>query len=426
MDDYKSSESQASAPKRVFTPGDNPNKLNAQRRKNNRPKTQNSVPGAKVESRLTWADPLPIVDPSPLELEPQSVTIPAGEVTLNFDLPSVIAKPFSDAATSVLLRTNLDQAFITDVASKLESFSYYKACRQLYATLDDGKKSALQPLKTVYYDTNHIPTRMASALSMIGDFESKLGRVVVSHSVLLFKRWLLQGLSIDPDVPREEGVVWPENCATLVWKDKWSKFYIDERCREWLKNYHDTPFELEIDGMQPIRITPPLYDETSDPNQIDNRFPHRNTVVNMVTFLRGTVRQFASDPGIPNLDLRALLASLGLTLAEGVFSNPRDILEMFSDAQEGYITKFFCHIDAIFTTGESPAGSQGYAAQIVTSQKNEAKFAMPISDSDLALGYMFSPGSSFKIEPNFIAYGRSQCENVAARYSSRDLKKFAA
>jgi hypothetical protein len=156
-------------PKLSQIPGNSPNKMNMNKRKGAKPRTQNQPRGTKQPMDYSWADPIQGIPPiDPLDLTPSQVNIPAATIELQPDLPSQISAPFSSVFESLGLRTIQSAQSVEDGSTKLESLSYYKSARQLYASMTDTDKSKCQPLKAIFYDTTNIPVHMAAAISMIG------------------------------------------------------------------------------------------------------------------------------------------------------------------------------------------------------------------------------------------------------------------
>lgn len=406
-------------------PGDNPNKRYAQRRRENRPRSKNSqLVTPPREETLKWVDPLPVVDPQPIELSSQLESSIAGYVELKHDLPQRIAEPFASLFESVAQRTNIPQDVITVGAASLHSLAYLKAAKQLYSTLSDPDKSGLQPLKPIFYDTAKIPIHMGTALSMIGNFDSKLGQIEVRDGALLFKRWVAEGLKINPDTDYTEGEG-SVDTAKLVWYDKPSKRYIDRICREFLNDCHQDNFAVEIETGA-IQVSVPLVNATIDGyRSVNDAYPRAVAMRQAIAFLLQSERDYINRRPLQfGHTIEEVIDSLLLELAPVEYSDA-EMRNAFEDAMKDYITGVSVHIDAILKTGEPTAGSTGHAAQIISSEKNAAKFQLPLSDADRALGYMFNPCNVFEINPRFVAYGRRQTGETAFTFARRDEKSIA-
>jgi hypothetical protein len=338
------------SPQRI--PGDNPNKRSASRRKMNRPKVKNQPANSSPQQdTVKWYDPTPVVDPLPAVLEQNIETVPSGEIELNLELPSFIADPFAKAATSVLSRTDLDPAQILNVSEKIEAVAYYKACRQLYSTLTDPQKSCLQPLKAVFYDTSKIPNHMSAALSMIGNMDTKLGLVEIRDAPVLFRRWLISGLNIDPDVPAFDGSVLP---SSLVFRDSYSKKLIDRLATNRLKILHDKQFTVKIgnDDVNVSQVMPTIND--AGYNSISNIYPDADEMRDLVAITQMTTRDFVKSKAVPHRRvLDDALSHLGLRIVPVGYTDP-DLRVAFEEAMESYLTNELIHIQSVFNVGEPP------------------------------------------------------------------------
>ncbi|BBC77403.1 putative capsid protein [Pythium nunn virus 1] len=400
--------------------GDNPNKAFAQRRQGNRPKVKNTPSGPKTTTEaFRWIEPLPEVTPMPAVLETITESIPAGSIELNFELPSTVASPFTQSVESVLMRTDLPSASIYQARDKLEALSYYKACRQLYSTLSDPQKAALQPLKAIYYDKSHIPNHMSAALSMIGNLESKMGLIEVKHAPVLFKRWLIAGLCIDPDTTYTAATVAPNS---LVFKDVYSKALIDEKANERLKEIHNETFKIKV-GTTDIEVSAPIPPPTdAGYNSIPDDYPHADEMRDLVSIIQMATRDYVRSQPVPHgRDLDTALSHLGLQVAPAGYSD-QDLRTAFEDAIETYLTTEIIHIQTVFHLGEPPATERGFASQLVASDDVTARFGLPLSDADKALGFMFNPRHSFEFNPRFVAYSRRAKRTTASQFASNDLR----
>lgn len=404
--------------------GDNPNTRNAQHRKANRPKVESRPLTAKNEDiSYKWCDPLPVVDPIQFDLEPHCTTLPSGYVTLRDDLPQAISDPFCTLLSSVLERTNLPESTIGYCANKLNAQGYFKAARQLYSTLTDPEKSKLQPLKTVFYDTTHIPSHMASALSIVGHFETKLGRVEVKDATVLFRRWTLQGLSIDPDTTAE--IANPQDIFKYVWRDSASKVLIDKAAKKKLNELCNTVFQIQFDEF-PFNVRVPEIPISHDGyTSITPNYPNFLALQRLVTILLMTNSQYITGEDLNGHSIADCLAEIDLLLVPDELED-YFIRNLFEIASTGYITKAKAHVESVLTTGESPTSGRGFPAQIVSSSNVTADFSLPLSDADRHLGFIFNPQASFEFNPQFVAYSKRSNKEAAANFAQRDSKTLAA
>lgn len=400
-------------------PGDNPNTLNAKPRVGVRPKKKNMPAGQSTGSmRLNWIDPLPVVDAiHPLGLEPNIDSVPAGEITLDFTLPSTIARPFEDVVESVGDRLYLDDDQQRTIKDHLHAQSYFKGARQLYSTMLDHEKAANQPLKAIYYDEEPIPLHMAGALGIIGHMDTKVGQVLIRDAGVLFKRWVLKGTQIansdfQPTLDAEKS----------IWKDRESFLAVQRLSREKIEDLVKLTYDLDVSGTVHTVSMPQLINQDLDTyyNSIHNQVPQADDLRACVTALQMSHRQWMDDQNIPhNHDRQDILDAIGLQWAEDL-APASSLRELFEDFTATHVTTVRAKIHAIFKTGPPPAGSQGYGAQTVSSKRTTAAWKMPLSDADVNIGFLFSPNQSFTLNPKLVGYSRRMKETAAAQFAASD------
>lgn len=400
-------------------PGDNPNLRNARGRKGPRPRTQNGQPSSGRSNRLNWVDPLPVVDPAPaLGMEPVPADSSAGELDLDFGLPGTIARPFAEVVDTLGDRLNLPDSDKTRVARAVESQSYFKAARQLFSTMLEHEKIACQQLKAVYYDSTPVPAHMAAALSIIGHIDSKLGKVVVRNAPTLFKQWIVKGLQVS----QTPGISTATPAESLVWPDADSYSFVQRKARLEIERLTSTTFEVQVGGAN-ITVSPPrLVDQTPEEyyNKLPTQMPNYQVVRDLVALLRMDLDTYRRGTiGITGHTFATCLSRIGLVPAGNTFSLDR-IRTAFEDWVATYLTRSRHHLEAIFRTAPPPAGASGFGAQLVSSERTAARLAMPLSDSDIAMGFTLSPCREFSFSPSIVAYSRRDRSAMLAQLASAD------
>nr|UPO93686.1 capsid protein [Metarhizium majus partitivirus 1] len=399
-------------------PGDNPNKLNAKRR-GIRPKTKNSTSSPNNAMRLNWIDPLPQVDViSPIGIEPNIDTIPAGEIELDFFLPSSISDPFTEVVHSVGDRLTLDDDQKQEIATHLHAIGYFKAARQLFSTFLDHEKAANQPLKAVYYDETPIPVHMAGALGIIGHMETKVGPVHIRDAGTLFKRWIVKGLQISGELDNEH------NPETLIWGDKESYRCVQRLARDRVDLLVQQTYTVDSNGHQYTVSMPQLraQDLQDYYTQINNHVPNADDLRHCIQAMQMTWQQWRTGENIPNNgDRDDICGSLGLQWAED-FASPIVLRELFEEFCATHTTRVRAKLASLYHVGPPPAGTSGYGAQIVSSRGNQAHWSFPLSDSDVNIGYLFSPNRSFTLNPRLVGYSTRRKEAAAAQFAAADGK----
>lgn len=408
-------------------PGSNPNTRNAKPRKGNRPRTKN-IPSQPTKDLTTrWIDPLPQVPPIQADLRQNFETLPSGEFDLDFDLPERIATPFAKAFASVSRRTIENDELIDRVKSKIISIGYYKAAKQLYASMTTPEQSCNQPLKTVYYDEAKVPSHMAAALSMIGHIDSKFGKIYINNAPTLFKRWIVAGLYNDPDCDISKTIP-PEQ---LVWKDSDGYSLLRRLCFTEIDNMRKVTYDVTLGDLSIKYSIPYLNEEETDfseyyqsilPNE-----PFTDKLKDLISLLLLSRDHWISTAPtvVPNArDLTQCLNHLNLCLAPLTHCSPK-LRTAFEHCMSEYIVNDSTLVEGLFNMSPSPQGDFGYGAQLVSSQRLVARTILPQSDADMTYGFTFSPLKSFKFNPRVVAYSKFSSEQSSSAFAQQDLKSLA-
>lgn len=358
-------------------------------------------------------------------LDPNPEAIPAGEFELKFNLPGDISSPFSSMVEAVGDTLNMSDDEETKTKSSLVALGYFKAARQLYATMLDHEKSLNQPLKAVYYDETPIPVHMGAALGIIGHLETKIGRMIVKNATTLFKRWIVQGL-IEGN---QDGYPDTIQAERLVWEDPDGLSLVQSKARDLIESLTDQTYNVNL-GTEaaPEIITvsmPKLRTQALQDyyNSIHNGVPDADVLRDLVSLLQMSLQQWRNR-NIPNG--RNLANALGRIqcVRAGQNLSSQNLREDFESWVADYTVATRWRVESLFKTGPPPAGSNGYGAQLVDSQNNVARWQMPLSDADVSMGFMFSPNKSFTMYPKLIAYSRRSRDSVVSNFAYRDGKPF--
>jgi hypothetical protein len=405
--------------KAKFKPGDNPNKLNRKSRIGPRPRTQNSPSPPKPRLAHSWVDPLPDVPPiDALDMEEVVDTIPAATVELEPKLPQTIAASHCNFVITAAQNTHLTASQAQRVSDKLDALVHYKSARQLYSAMQDPDKSLCQPLKCVYYDTAEIPKHLSAAISIIGNFDSRIGRVEVAHAPTLFRRWISRGLTVDPDADYSD-----DDPLSAVWRDRDGKRLVDELAEERINELATVDFVRNgvHSSLAPITRAP-------NPGEyftwIPDDHPHSEVIKDLTSLIElGDVGWMSGAPLPHGRNSSTAVGHLGLHINGVTDSILRD---RFTSAMHDYIAGSLVHMRTLFTLGPAPQGSRGFAAQLVSSSENRASYQLPLSDADRAIGFLYSPCAKFKMNPSFIAYSRTRKSDSVADFAARDGTRFTS
>jgi len=417
-------------------PGDNPNKLNAQPRKN-RPRTKNNAPKTQERMALGWIDPLPQVDVAqPLGIEHNPEIFPAGEIELQFPLPTHIAQPFSDLVESLGDRIMLGEDDKSKISQAIQAQSYFKCARQLYSTMMDHEKSFNQPLKAVYYDETPLPQHMASAISIVGHMDTKVGKVIVRNASTLFKRWISYGLQTAPDSEyakpgkrrMSDGSVVSNNepiAENLVWPEEDGRLLVNRLARDKINQLTNQRYVVKVDKTEITVSMPKLVDQPVNEyfQSINDLVPEANQLRDLASLIGIQKDEWKNGIIGNNRNLTTALAHLNLVKAPERYLAP-NLRVAFEEWMASYTVEIKARLESIFKTGPPPAGSTGFAAQTVSSNETIAKWQFPLSDADVNIGFLFSPMKHFALAPRIVGYSKRQKESAAAMFASQDGKSF--
>jgi len=399
-----------------MTPGDNPNKLAAQRRRNNRPK-EGSKPRESVENTgLRWAEPSEHPRQINFNLSELKSADPAIFIELKSNLPRTISESSENVLEQALMRTNLDHVAVENTVTALRSQTYFKAARQLYSTLHSEEKAKGQPLKAVYYDDAALPSTIASGLSMIGHFDSRLGPADIVHAPVLFRNWIEKGIQADP-ITNEN-----ENDEYYVFNDNESHSFVKSKIRAEFSRRHDEPFNLRV-GERVVRVTLPLLGNGEVRDDIVEDYPDHHELLAMYDVLNCTEQQWANQDIPINRDAFTTVYRV-LNLVYNI-KTPQDQRIQFEDFCMRWRTRYKKHIELVFSMSPAPNTSSGYASQIVSSTELNGTTPLPLADSDAALGFVYDPCLSVTVNPKFSLYSTRKRETARADYAAQDLTKFA-
>jgi hypothetical protein len=363
--------------------------------------------------RYPWADPTEgVFSDDVLEFEPQIDSLPAGWITLETDLPSMIARPFCDTYAAIGSRTVMNADTIAEDERSLETLSYFKSARQLYSTMTPSNKTANQPLKPVYYDDTKIPKHMGAAISMIGNFDSKLGEIRVKNESTLFKRWIAKGIAVFEQIQEEDPF-------SYIWPDADGYDIVREQTVEYFTQ-HRGSFNVEVNGEEVPVTSPELTHDNIDTYTVHDQYPNAQRLRALLAIARIAPDAWKrNDHAVRDHDA-VLTDILGIKFAPPDFT-VRRLRERFEDISRDLEVFSKTRLSGHMFVETPPAGTRGFPAQIAKREGNRVEAPLPLSDPDYGLGYMFSPRAKFELNPRIIAYGKRTSDRILADFSDRDV-----
>lgn len=383
-----------------LNPGDNPNKAKTQRRKSNRPRTRNQSKGKGNNTNPDFV-------PSNIGL--LSVCDPIlGYADLDPNLPYAISAGFEPILESVFNSTFLD-----DLRKDFASIIYFKAARQLYATLTYAEKSTLAAYQAVFNEETHIPNSVANILSMVGhfDYDAK-GQIIINHASYLFQRWLYTGAvqkSTLDFVP--------------LWKDRNSYDYIQYVAEKRMAELSDR--EISVDLVTPdgtnqrcrFRIAPYQRgdDETIHTASISYfDESERDTIMKIRKIINTTETEYL-EGALDNQTLKAINAKMVNPLIESLHTHNSILLKWNNKYRYSFESKIRC--------GPAPTNKSGTVSQLIGPDNNCASIhpLLSSSDDENGVGWLFLPCSNFKVVGKQRFYSSKLKESIISEMCRTDL-----
>lgn len=347
---------------------------------------------------------------------------PAGRINLNVDLPLTIANIY----TTLILWT--DPSSI-QCAKKIIAITHYKACMQLYSTLPGHTKFELHPC--VFKDASEIPTVMERALSIIGNFETGAGDIVVAHPVVLFKRWFVAGLVDDPEADTTNDI-WPESCKDaykLVWRDAASKELIEELCVEYVRKHRKTfDVNMQSGGKTLAEIAIPTKENIE--KWLGTTVPHSHPSsedMRAVCELYCLSRQSWMNNDYCNNNTKVRTIEKGLELIGCTVSKLTE--KMMTDMHKQMCSRvnilgsLQSSLKRLLYVCAYTPKSSGTAAQVVkVYKKSRVEWEIPISDNEASLGALLNPCAEFTYSPRFKSYLTKNADDARIDFFKADIR----
>lgn len=374
-------------------PGDNPNKFRS-KRKNKRPNfpVEPITPSSSSEDYFKWCDPLP--EPVPFSIsELMDLT---EEVVASVDLdpkyPYSITKDFNEITNQMSSSMDVRQRY-DQLGNHLFCQSYMKCAKKVFCSADNTLKTHFQNLKAVNYDDTPVIKEIGAAISILGNFSTKLGRVEINTPYHNFVRWVTTGCALF-----EELNCTPERRLEII-ESYANKFYtnLPDFNEAWKSattaRLHSM---LRVNMLIPntsftMTTSPKQPDENLD--QYDLRTPpwvqDRGELITLQTIEEQTRRPFPQS-------VVQTLSSIH-PLADLTTFDSNSLKNRFVRWQESYL-KIYKLYEFFWETVASPAGDRGYSAQLVSRTSLEGSLAhLPVSHADRSLGHLFSPALNVNV-----------------------------
>lgn len=411
---------------KTLKPGDNPNKANKHRRKV-RPRVKNHQTSDPLSTLHKWAEPIECSDAVfEGELKPIQTSFPIATIEIDPCLPYTMASPYHDIYLNSRAFSGRNEQLVEAGANAIESTAFFKCAKQCYCTMDDADKSAVNKLKSVFYEGTELPSHLTAAIGMIGNFDSKLGKVKLQHPVLLFKRWVAAGIVHSPDHSATYKNINYDEALTYVWRDKFSIAYIRDVIVKTI-NANRRTFQVG-EGNQAADVTSPEFD-TDQPlrwaNRLHQNEPNRQRWQAYARIFAVSDRNWSNPNFViahltPQQTVNAL-RELDLELAPDGFTDI-EMSDEFNDIMRKFQTKYMTSVKQIFNTSPNSASNMGFPAQFVASSGNMAHYKIPLSDADIGLGFMFNPCKSFTISSDIQAVSKDSSGLRRSQFASLDSK----
>lgn len=379
----------------------NPNAASLKSRKNYRPRKRNTPVEKKTEAKMNWVEPLRV--PIPPHFRPFAASQKheyVGSIALNLHSVDLITQPLLSVLEHVGDTTNQQRYF--DVMKHLRSVAFLMVAKQIYTAASDLEKSALQPVKSVFYWNPSLPDRMVDLCAIYGDVNTRIGRFKVAHTQHTFHRLIeiagrIQALTFNQILDAHSTANLIDNVGTLVWDLDDAPTIIKSHARDIIDVQRNLSFDCRIpnnaaqvsipepaptdDFTSYLAKISPLIGDTTSRRIATVVHLHNNPTFSVLRSL--TTRDNAPENSDPTLiQLR--------TDAGNVAQRHRMVVANSQKMQQALLSPW---MHSIFHLKPMASSENGTAAQMVI--RSEARYhyeaPFPLSDSDAFVGIALQP-----------------------------------
>lgn len=373
-----------------------------------------------------FADP----DPNAKPVDGFGVTIDQqdqiiGDFLIKEQYPYEITKPYAEAMKLTMIYGSSKPEVILEAINQLYLVSYVTGCAHVLNSANEGIYSEFKSMRAFTNQSDLcLPKFLNAYLSILGNFNSKLGRMELRYAGVYLQGWstlaheyYIQLRNVRPLVPRQFG----SKIEFPVFHGRHGIAFIKQKICTWF-NELVSEFPIDSRGRVIMVATPKL------------------TESNIEDYVMQPEYQFSQNAA----EIRQALNQVQLWLNRQYFGHVNidgktfDLRDEFDikltndnlvqDFQRfvrvpKYAKDFFKTDDRIISKEGSPAQliGQGEDSRVIICP-------VPIADSDAWVGYITSPCLDFKINPTYRARFQNDVIEIESKmvendsYSANDIR----
>lgn len=394
-DTTKQGDGKTSKPRKSYN--GNPN------RNRSAPKIWKSKPKENKPGKTYFADPDPNAKPlyaEGYELHDGPKII--GDFLLSFDFPYTCTRPYLDTVVAELRARRIKNTTIRLCVSQLLFVAYLTAVANILNSVNARIYGIFKGYKafTEVKDLR-LPNFLNAYLSIIGNIDSKLGRLELEYAEVYLEGWAVLAheyyhLSedIDPDHLRSQDLLHKLNFPVFN-TDRGIEFIKQKICAFFNDNCDE--FAANVNGTNMFVRTPLLTVENFNAYVVQDVYSFKTNDANFYRNLIQQVRDWELD------HIRSVIEFDGNTFRLEDNFDISEVIELVArDAAElDYIS--FVPED-YFTCSERIVTRVGTAAQLISKDSRsdyDIVSPVPIADSDAYLGYLVNPCIGYKYKTSY-------------------------
>lgn len=404
--------------KNVTSKGSNPNRY-AKNRKFYIPKKKNE-PG-----KTYFADPDPNFKPlydEGFSFEKESNII--GDFLVKSQFPFEIAKPYAENMMIKMAFQNNQRFIIREAVNQLFLCTYISAISNILNSANPRVYKKYKPLKSIVQTEEiELPNFINAYLGILGDIESKLGRLEMKYAGVYLESWVTLAHDFYNN-QRNAGnadINIQELCNSKnfpVWNTVDGQDYIIQKFCAWY-NKHLGEFAVMNHDHWIMVSTPKITLANFDVYEIHSEYQFQDIDRELIIQTFNSIKQWIQGNEIINVRINNQFFDLrnNFDLAIMVKNVENDITIMKKHPMLFY--DFFNHSERITTKQGSVIQliSQGSSDQIINSP-------VPLSDGEAFAGYVTTPCEEYHISPKYRIHFEKRKNEIENIIVEKDLKAY--
>lgn len=366
---------------------------------------QSSPTQGNPQPEFRWCEPIDAknIDPELPPLTAVRESLPIGFIELRSSLPETIAEADNSFVLSILEQKAPTALTAQEAKDAILSQCYFRAARQLYSSMTEDERYRCRLLQGIFYDTTPIPSFLNNAIAMIGHFRCEFGEVRIRHAEVLLRRWVVIGLETGNELQTGEKLT-RLMLSQAVFRDRSSKILVNSLIEERVKRISKSSFKVKSHAGL-LRVFHPLLACNEDGlNRVSENYPYHLEMRRLIMLHRMTHFEWRTAETIAGVPIQIVLDYLGVRL---VVLSDEELYRCFTFALRRYWADYKSLVEEAFEVAEPVATGFGNACQTVSSDDLQATFALPLSDQDISMGFMYNPAVKFEFKPRFCAYSKN-------------------